>query len=50
MGLKIGLSHQSKYINWGCSENRALKKMLEPTWEEVTVGWRKVHNEELPYL
>jgi hypothetical protein len=28
-------------------ENRMLRKMLEPTRNEVTGGWRRLHNEEL---
>ena len=28
-------------------ENRVLKKMLGPKRDEVTVEWRKLHNEEL---
>jgi len=28
-------------------ENRVLRKIFLPKREEVTVGWRKWHNEEL---
>jgi hypothetical protein len=28
-------------------ENRVLRKIFEPKWEEVTGEWRKLHNEEL---
>jgi hypothetical protein len=28
-------------------ENRALRRICEPKRDEVTGGWRKVHNEEL---
>jgi hypothetical protein len=28
-------------------ENRVLRKMLGPKREEITEGWRKLHNEEL---
>jgi hypothetical protein len=28
-------------------ENRALRKIFGPKWDEVTGGWRKLHNEEL---
>jgi hypothetical protein len=31
-------------------ENRVLRKIFEPNREEVTVVWRKLHNEELPNL
>jgi hypothetical protein len=28
-------------------ENRLLRRMFEPEKDEVTGGWRKLHNEEL---
>ena len=28
-------------------ENRVLKRIFEPKWDEVTGEWRKLHNEEL---
>ena len=28
-------------------ENRVLKRIFEPRMDEVTVEWRKLHNEEL---
>jgi hypothetical protein len=28
-------------------ENRALRRIYEPKRDEVTGGWRKLHNEEL---
>jgi len=28
-------------------ENRVLRRILESWWEEVTMEWRKLHNEEL---
>jgi hypothetical protein len=31
-------------------ENRVLRKMFGPRREEVTAGWRKLHNEELHNL
>jgi hypothetical protein len=31
-------------------ENRALRRMFGPNGEEVTGGWRKLHNEELHNL
>jgi hypothetical protein len=31
-------------------ENRALRKIFGPKRDEVTGGWRKVHNEELHNL
>jgi hypothetical protein len=27
--------------------NRLLRRIFGPTWDEVTGGWRKMHNEEL---
>jgi hypothetical protein len=32
------------------SENRVLRRIFGPKWEEVTVEWRKMHKEELPNL
>jgi hypothetical protein len=31
-------------------ENRALRRIFEPKRDEVTGGWRKLHNEELHNL
>jgi hypothetical protein len=31
-------------------QNRVLKKIFGPKRNEVTGGWRKLHNEELHYL
>jgi hypothetical protein len=31
-------------------ENRVLRRILEPKGEEMTGGWRKLHNEELHNL
>jgi transcription termination factor 2 len=31
-------------------ENGVLRRIFGPTRAEVTVGWRKLHNEELPRL
>jgi hypothetical protein len=28
-------------------ENRALRRIFGPKWDEVTGGWRKLHNEKL---
>jgi hypothetical protein len=28
-------------------ENRVLRRIFGPKWDEVTVEWRKLHNEEL---
>jgi hypothetical protein len=32
------------------SENRVLRRIFEPKRDEVTGGWRKLHNEELRNL
>jgi hypothetical protein len=32
------------------TENRALRRIFGLKRDEVTEGWRKVHNEELPNL
>jgi hypothetical protein len=32
------------------TENRVLKKMFGPKRNEVTTGWRKLHNEEIHNL
>jgi len=29
------------------SENRVLRRIFGPKWDEVTGEWRKLHNEEL---
>lgn len=29
------------------SQNRTLTKILGPKWEEITGGWRKLHNRQL---
>jgi hypothetical protein len=31
-------------------ENRVLRRIFGPTRDEVTVGWRKLHNEEFHNL
>ena len=28
-------------------ENKVLRRIFGPKWDEVTRGWRKLHNEEL---
>jgi hypothetical protein len=28
-------------------ENRVIRRIFGPKWDEVTGGWRKLHNEEL---
>jgi hypothetical protein len=36
--------------NLGVSEKRALRRIFGPKRNEVTGGWRKLHNEELHNL
>jgi hypothetical protein len=31
-------------------ENRVLRRIFGPKWDEVTGDWRKIHNEELNEL
>jgi hypothetical protein len=31
-------------------ENRVLRRIFRPKWDEVTVEWRKLHSEELHTL
>jgi hypothetical protein len=31
-------------------ENRVLRRIFEPKWNEMVGGWRKLHNEELHNL
>jgi hypothetical protein len=40
MGVKLGRSLR-------VFENRALRRIFGPKWDEVTREWRKLHNEEL---
>jgi hypothetical protein len=34
----------------GVFENRVLRRIFGAKWEEVTRGWRRLHNEELHNL
>jgi hypothetical protein len=34
----------------GVFENRVLRRIFGPKWDEVTGGWRKLNNEELRNL
>jgi hypothetical protein len=34
----------------GVFENRVLRGIFEPKWDEVIQDWRELHNEELHYL
>jgi hypothetical protein len=35
---------------WRVFENRVLRRIFEPKRDEVTGGWRKLHNEKLHNL
>jgi hypothetical protein len=41
----ISMSHESHRLR--VFENRVLKRIFEPKNNEVTRGWRKLHDEEL---
>jgi hypothetical protein len=46
MGVKFGLCHCGRRV----FENRVLKRIFGPKRDEVTKGWRKLHNEVLRNL
>jgi hypothetical protein len=46
MGVELGLSQPEKKTLW-VSENRVLESLFGPEREELTEGWRRLHNEEL---
>jgi hypothetical protein len=46
MGVKICLIFREKYRLW-VVQNRVLRRIFGPQEDEVTGGWRKLHNEEL---
>jgi hypothetical protein len=31
-------------------ENRVLRRIFEPKWDEITGEWRKIHNKELNHM
>jgi hypothetical protein len=39
----MGVEHRLRVF-----ENRVLRRIFGPKRDEVTGGWRKLHNEELP--
>jgi hypothetical protein len=43
--LTVSEEHRSR-----ASENKALRRIFGPKREEVTGGWRRLHNEELHNL
>jgi hypothetical protein len=51
VGVKLGLSHQGKIIHrLRVFENRVLRKIFGSKGDDVTVKWRKLHNEEIHNL
>jgi hypothetical protein len=49
MGVKLGFSDQGKNRNRGVWE-RILRRIFGPKRDEMTRGWRNLHNEELRNL
>jgi hypothetical protein len=49
MDVKLGLSHYGMN-RWRVFENRVMRRIFRPKREEVAVGWRRLHNEELHNL
>jgi hypothetical protein len=44
------VSHITEEQRLRVSENREMRRKIEPMREEVTAGWRRLHNEELHNL
>jgi hypothetical protein len=47
MSVKLGLSPEGKNIDWEFWEEGAEREEFGSKREEVTRGWRELHNEEL---
>jgi hypothetical protein len=47
--VKFGLSHWEEH-GLRVSENKVQRRIFRPKMEEVTGGWRKLHNEKLHNL
>jgi hypothetical protein len=47
MGVKLGLLTLSEEHRLRVFENRVLRRIFGPKRDEATVGWRKLHNEEI---
>jgi hypothetical protein len=45
--IYVNVSHPKEEHRLRVSENRELRRMFGPKEEEVTGGWRKLHNEEV---
>jgi hypothetical protein len=50
MGVKLGSLTLREEHRLRVFENRVLMRIFGPKREEVTGGWRKLHDEELCYL
>jgi hypothetical protein len=49
MGMKLGPSLREEN-RLRVFENRVLRRIFRPKMEQVAVGWRRLHNEELRSL
>jgi hypothetical protein len=47
MGAKLGCLRLREEHGLRAFENRVLSRIFGPKRDEVTVGWRKLHNEEI---
>jgi hypothetical protein len=47
MGVKLGSATLREENRLRVFENRVLRRILGPKWEEVAGGWRRLLNEEL---
>jgi hypothetical protein len=47
MHVKLGLRHLREEHRLRVFENRVMRRIVGPQRDEVTGGWRKLHNEEL---
>ena len=50
MGVKLGRSQLGNKRGLRVCENRVLRRIFRPKKDEVTMDWRKLHNEEFNYL
>jgi hypothetical protein len=50
MGVKPGLFALRESLGLRVFENRVLRRVFGPERDEVTGGWRKLHNEKLHSL
>jgi hypothetical protein len=50
MGVKLGILQLREERGLKVFKNRVLRRIFGPKRDEVTGGWRKLHNEELHNL